>query len=190
MATTGTWLPAQQTPAKSGQPFKKNVSCILGITSASNTGNVSEVLPITTSAYIGGSKSGLPIVSTTWGRAKALSTGTFCYGPTANKWIMKANSVTTTISGVSNTVLTSGAADFRRRSIPYKLTARTAFLSTLQWNSNEIEGPTYTLTISASNPSFGNDVAAVLSATNRSSLFYMVTGKLATETSYPSLSLW
>lgn len=189
MATTGTNFNSISA-AKSGQPFKKNVSCILGLTSASSTGNVSEVMTIANSCFKGGSIGGLPITGVNNGVAKALSTGTLAYNPTASQWIMCGNGVTSKISNVANTVLKSGAADFRRRSIPYKLTARTAFLSTLQWNANEIEGPSYTLTISASNPSFGNDIAAILTASARSSVFFNIGKATPVEVAYQTLTLW
>lgn len=177
------------TKAVSANNYKtKSSATILG---AGNfvSGNITNDLSIAENSYHHGRNNGLPYAAGI-GHDKALSSGTFAYGPKANKWVMLGNSVTTELSGVSNSVLKSGAAHFFRKRVHFKTTARTAFLSTLQWNSNEIEGPTYTLTISASNPNFLDDVAANLSRTQRSSLFYMVTGKLATETSYSSLSLW
>lgn len=171
----------------------KNASCVLGLTRASSV--VSEPMSLATSANRGGQKNGYPVVSTTFGKVKALSAGTFAYGPAANKFVMLGNNVCITLSGTSNTVLASSAADYRRRSNPFKLTSRTTFLLTLSWTSTSISGPRYTFTESDSTivlnmGGTGTDTVADLSAANRSSVYYMVNGKQHTETAYKALTLW
>lgn len=168
----------------------KRSSCVLGLTSVSAGGQISQVLTLADSTQRGGSKGGLPVVSTVFGKVKALSGGTFAYGPADRKYIMKGSNVTSTISGVANTVLKSGAADFFRRPIAYKTGDRITFLDTLQWVSNTITGCTYTFTRNNTLTAYGNDTAAMLTRTSRGSVFYMVKGTIATETSWPSITLW
>lgn len=175
--------------AKSGQPEKKNASCVLGLTISSSGGQISEILTLQNSTARAGVKNG-GVYESGVGHVKALSGGTFAYGPAANKWVMLGNAVCLTLSGTSNTVLKSGAAHFFRRPIHFKTGDRITFLDSLTWTSNTITGCTYAFTRNATLTAYGNDVAANLSRVNRSSLFYMVTGKLATETVYPTLNLW
>lgn len=187
MATTGTAFNSV-TKAVSGNAYKKrNAATILGAGNFTS-GNITNSLTLAQNAYKT-RKNGYPLVSSTWGRDKALSSGTFAY-MAATKYIMLGNAVTLTISGVSNTTLKSGGADFFRKPIPFKTTARTAFLSGLSWTATELEGPVFSFTVSASNPSFGNDVAAALSSSSRSAAFYMVSGITATKTNYKTLTLW
>lgn len=187
MATTGTAFNSVA-KAVSGQNYKiHNASCVLGLTRASDV--VSEPMSLATSAYKGGIKNGLPYATGT-GHDKALSSGSFAYGPVANKWVVLGNNITATLSGVANTVLKSGAAQFFRRAIPWSTTPYITFCSGIAWVATELEGPVFTVTKTATHLSFGTDVAAQLSRTSRSSVFYMVTGKLATETSFQNLSIW
>lgn len=187
MPTTGTAFNAK-VAAKSGQPEKKNASCILGLTSASSTGNVSEILTIQNSSFNSGKNNGVNALNDSR-HVLALSGGVFQYNPPSTRWIMLTG-VTNYLSNVSNTVLKSGAADFFRKPIAFKTRSRIAFTSGISWTADELEGPSFSVTRTATFLDFGNDVAANLTRANRSSAFYMVKGTLATETSYTALTLW
>lgn len=165
----------------------KNAATVFGITQTPSS-NVTSSLTIGNSATQRSSRAGLPLVSTNWGRKKAVSSGGFAY-QVANKYVVLGGNITITLAGVSNTVLVGGAS-FARRDIAYALSARTAYLSGLSWTANRLVGPTFAFTVSAQNPSFGNDTSAVLSPTLRTKAYYMVTGKTATGTSYKQLNLW
>jgi hypothetical protein len=92
------------------------------------------------------------------GLAKALEAGTFAYMAAANYVIRK---VTSTLSGVANSVLLSGASDYGQRNAIHKSeSARTTFLSALSWSANPGGLPTYTFTKSDQFTGFGNDDAA------------------------------
>lgn len=189
MPTTGTAFNAVG-KAVSTEVFKKrNASCILGTTSASSTGNVSQVLTLANSCQRGGVKGGLPYESGV-GHVKALSGGSFAYQSASTKWVMLGNNVTTTLSGASNTVLKSGAGDFFRRAIAWTTSPYISFLTASAWSASELEGPVYTSTQSATHQSMGNDIAAQLSRTSRSAIFYMAGKLTATKTNYSSLTLW
>lgn len=148
------------TKAVSANAYKTSKSTvILGATSTAGGVNTA-LLTIQNSAQRGGSKGAMPVVSTVRGTKKAYSSGTFAY-QAANKWVVLGGNVTATISGVANTVLASGAANFGRRSIHSKTTYRTSFLTNLAWAS-DLAFPTYTFTVSAQNPSFGADNAVTM----------------------------
>lgn len=189
MATTGTAFNAIAKAVSANVYKTKNASCILGITSASDTGNVSEVLTIQNSSYNQGKNNGRNALNDSR-HVLALSGGVFQFQSTNSQWVMLAGNVTRTLSGTANLTLISGAGDFRRRGIPFKTTARISHVTGIAWVSTELEGPVFTISTTATTLDFGNDVAANLTRANRSSAFYMVKGTLATETSYTALTLW
>lgn len=177
------------TKAVSANSYKTRNSATVFGAGNFTSGNITNDISLMESAYQQGRNNGLPIVSTNQGRAKALSAGTFAY-QAANKWVMLANSVTATLSGVSNTALASGAAQYWRRSIHYLTRPRTAYLAGLSWTATDLCGPLYVATVNSTQLTMGTDVAAQLSNTSRSGAFYMVAGKTATKTNYSNLNLW
>lgn len=177
------------TKAVTGQNYKtKNASCVLGLTQASSV--VSEPMSLATSANRGGSLQGLPLVSTTHGRVKALSAGTFAFGPAQNKWVMLGNNVCRTLSGTSNTILANSSAEYFRRPIAFKTGDRITFLDSLTWTSNSLSGCTYSFTRNATLTAYGSDTEAALSRTARGTAIIMVDGKIATEYDYKALTLF
>lgn len=101
---------------------------------------------------------GSRLVSTMSGLAKAISAGSFAT-MTAGAYII--SKVTTTIAGVSNTILRSGAADFGSRHSIHKVQrVRNTFLSGLSWTAHY---PTNTInyTRSTTDVSLGTDEATL-----------------------------
>lgn len=94
---------------------------------------------------------------------KAVTAGSFAT-MTAGSYIIRR--VTTTLAGVANTVLRSGASDFAiRRSIHFKEFATTSFLASFRWVSStatpEVPGktsPTYTLVINSHSTETADEV--------------------------------
>lgn len=88
---------------------------------------------------------------------KAVTAGTFNVLD-RTKWI--AMKVTTTLGGVANKSIQSGAGDFGNRKLAFITRDRQNFLDTVSWTSDVDGMPTYTFTYATSNTSFGNDVEA------------------------------
>lgn len=92
------------------------------------------------------------------GLAKSVSDGTFAVLTKAKYVIRK---VTTTLAGVANTAILSGASDFGNRVAIKKIeSVRTTFLSSLSWTANKDGMPTYTFTKSQKHTAYANDHAA------------------------------
>lgn len=92
------------------------------------------------------------------GLAKSVSAGTFAVLTKAKYVIRK---VTTTLAGVANTAILSGASDFGNRIAIKKVESmRTTFLSSLSWTADNDGMPTYAFTKSQKNTAYGNDHAA------------------------------
>lgn len=157
-------------------------------TVTSGHSQVTELVSVESTSFIGGSKGGLPIVSATHGNAKAISAGTFAYFLKGH-WVMLANSITTQLSGVANTALKSGAAQFFRLRFPRKTTYKTHFTSKIEWDANKISGPTYTITKSNQTVSFSDD-ASVFSASEPGEFTYMSGSKNPTNAGYQARKLW
>lgn len=111
-------------------------------------------------------------LTTNSGLAKSVSAGTFAV-LAVRKYIIRK--VTTTLAGVANTVLQSGASDFgNRRAIHKTESARTTFLSALSWTADNDGMPTYAFTKSQKNTAFGNDNAASPTLAVPGELVYIV----------------
>lgn len=89
---------------------------------------------------------------------KAVSAGTFVYMAAENYVIRR---VTSTLSGVSNTVLRSGAAVGQaNHGLHPNLKDRASILSALSWSATSTDLPTYTTTINNVDTTFSADHAA------------------------------
>lgn len=118
------------------------------------------------------------------GLHKALVGGTFCV-LTPSEYVIRR--VTSTIAGLSNTSLRSGASDFGvRHSIHYIENIKTTFLTTLSWTSSIDGQPVYTLTKSDQSLSFGTDDEARSNMASPGELVYLANGKVPTQKDYPA----
>lgn len=110
----------------------------------------------------------------TAGMAKAVSAGTFAVMEAGSYIIRK---VTTTLAGVANTVLRSGASDFgHRRSIHSIQSVRNSFLTTQSWAY--VNGVlTYTNTVTNSHTAYSADNAAAPTLAVPGELTYLPNGK-------------
>lgn len=109
------------------------------------------------------------------------STGTFAV-MAKNKYIIMK--VTTTLAGLSNTTLQSGAADKgNRRKVNKVESMRTTFLSGLSWASGHNE-PVYTATNSTRNTAYGQDDAATPTLAVPGEFTYLPGGKRPTNDNY------
>lgn len=159
-----------------------------GSQSTSGNSQVTEMVTHASSAYRQGSKNGLPVVSATKGNSKGLVAGSFGFFD-KTKWVMLANAVTVTLSGVANTVLKSGAAHFFKKPFNRKTTYKTHFTSGIQWEANSIDGPTYTITKSNQTTTYSDD-ASVFSASEPGELIYMNGSKNPIMGGYQGMKLW
>lgn len=131
---------------------------------------------------------------------KANSSGTFAL-MAVGKYIIRR--VTTTLAGVANTVLQTGASDFGRRSIHSVVQLRTSFLTSLSW-AHGTDLPTYTAVYSnqSTNLNYGQnstatnpvsqgtaDSAAGPTAAVPGTLVYKSAGKLAIQDVYKPKNL-
>lgn len=100
------------------------------------------------------------------GRSKApmwklVSDGTYAKTATGS---YVAKKLTTTLAGVANTALYSGAADFGGRKSQHTIkNIRTAYLKVLTWTGSKDGLPTYSKTVNVRNPQqndYGNDEGA------------------------------
>ncbi len=113
------------------------------------------------------------------GIAKIVSAGNFAT-MTKGRYIIRK--VTSTIAGVANTTLLTGASDFgERQSINKIESVRNTFLHALTWTSDKDGQPTYSFTKTDSLDNFAQDDAA------RPSL--AVPGELVYRTGSPSVTL-
>lgn len=127
-----------------------------------------------------------PKITNGSGLNKALSAGTFAV-MTAGLYVIRK--ITTTLAGVANTSILSGASDFGHRlPIAFKESQRTTFLSGLSWAANPGKLPTYTLTKSNLNTSYGNDNAARPTLAIPGELTYIV-GKTPINDDYKAKTL-
>lgn len=170
------------------QRLKGGICIFSGGTTSSANNQVTELVSHANSSYILGSKGGLPTVSSTHGRGKGLTSGSFAYF-NSTKWVMLGNSITLTLSGVSNTVLKSGAACYFRRQFARKTSYRTHFTSGVQWGSPGISGPTYTITKSNQTVTYSDD-ASVFSASELGELTFMNGSKNPVNLGYQGTKLW
>jgi hypothetical protein len=91
------------------------------------------------------------------GVTKPYSAGTFMY-MAANKYIIRT--VSNTISGVSNTVLRSGAAFPANHGQHPNVHVRGTILQALSWDSSTKDLPVYTATLNQTETTFSADNAA------------------------------
>lgn len=109
------------------------------------------------------------------------STGTFAV-MAKNKYIIMK--VTTTLAGLSNTTLQSGAADKgNRRKVNKVESMRTTFLSGLSWAAGSNQ-PVYTSTNSNRNTAYGQDDAATPTLAVPGEFTYIAGGKRPTQADY------
>lgn len=115
------------------------------------------------------------------GLAKAVSAGTFAVME-VGAYIMRK--VTSTLAGVANTTIQSGASDFGNRNAIHKIeNVRGTFLSGLSWTKDHDGQPTYTFTKSETHTALGNDDAARPSLAVPGELVYVV-GKTPVQDDY------
>lgn len=117
---------------------------------------------------------------------KPLSSGTFGY-MAAGKYVAKKLAVT--LSGVANTVLYTGAADYGRKPTYLRSGIRTSYLYAWTWTADSERGPTYSKTYHnrtpAQNDMNGRDEASVLvTRALPGELVYMLGSKTAYQDNY------
>jgi len=120
---------------------------------------------------------------------KPYSSGTYGY-MAQNKYVVKG--LSTTISGVANTVLLTGAADgYGRKPTYLRSGIRTSFLYAWTWTADAERGPTYSKTYHnrtpAQNDMNGQDEASVLvTRALPGELQYMYGAKTPLQANYPA----
>jgi hypothetical protein len=116
------------------------------------------------------------------GAGKILSGGTFGV-LTPNAYVVRR--LTTTLAGVANTNLLSGASDFGHRHAIHKIeTVRGTFLQGLSWDATSSEAPVYTATLSQTETAFDDDHAARPSLATPGELVYRTGGPLPVQDDY------
>ncbi len=103
------------------------------------------------------------------GATKPYSAGTFMY-MVANKYIIRR--VSDTISGVSNTILRSGAAVSYNHGLRPNLHVRASILQALSWDASTRDLPAYTATVNSTETTFSTDDAAAPSLATPGELTY------------------
>lgn len=108
------------------------------------------------------------------GAGKIVSAGDFNL-LTANEYVIRR--VSSTLAGVANTSLLSGASDFGHRHAIHKIErVRGTFLQGLSWTVSGEDSPVYTKTLSQSETVFANDEAARPSLATPGELVYRTGG--------------
>lgn len=119
---------------------------------------------------------------------KPYTAGTYGY-MAKNKYVVKA--LSDTISGVANTVLYTGAADYGRKPTYLRSGIRTSFLYAYSWTADNEGAPTYAKTYQnrtpAQNDMNGQDEASVLvTRALPGELQFMYGAKTPLQTNYPA----
>ena len=170
------------------QRLRGNITMFVPGNVTSGHSQVTELVTVESTAYHQGSK-GLPLVSSAYGRAKALSSGSFAFFD-KTKWVMLGNSITLTLSGVANTVLKSGAAMYFRRQFARKTTYRTHFTTAVGWTApGTISSPTYVITVGSQTITFSDDASEFV-PTELGELTFMNGSKNPVNLGYQGTKLW